>query len=172
MLLASYLISRCSTTVSSRGRTHEFQHSESSDSAWAVFLPVLVATCLLVSSCSASTKSIEQAEQNVEQFHTQLNTEQFAAVYAASDDKFRQATSEAALVKVLDAVHRKLGFVQQSKLRNKGIAWFSGQGATVTLVYDTKFAEGTGALRFVWHIKDGAATLYGYNINSNDLVTK
>jgi hypothetical protein len=47
------------------------------------FLPVLIATCLLVSSCSASTKSIEQAEQNVEQFHTQLNTEQFAAVYAA-----------------------------------------------------------------------------------------
>ena len=133
---------------------------------------LLCGTCMLLSSCSSSTKSVELAQQNVEQFHSQLNSEQYTAVYAACDEKFHQATSESDFVKLLEAVHRKLGNVQQSNLRNTGVAWFAGQGATVTLVYQTKFAEGTGMEKFVWHIKDNGAALYGYNINSNELVTK
>jgi len=112
---------------------------------------------------------VELAKQNVEQFHSKLDSEQFAGLYAASDEKFHQATSEPDFIKLLDAVHRKLGNVQQS---NTGVAWFAGQGATVTLVYETKFAQGTGMEKFVWHIKDNGAALYGYNINSNELVTK
>jgi hypothetical protein len=108
----------------------------------------------------------------VEQFHTQLDTEQYSAIYAASDEKFHQATSESDFVKLLEAIHRKLGSVQESNLRNTGVAWYAGQGATVTLVYQTKFAEGTGSERFVWHVKDNDAALYRYEINSNELVTK
>jgi len=26
--------------------------------------------------------------------------------------------------------------------------------------------------KFLWHIKDNGAALYGYNINSNELITK
>jgi hypothetical protein len=136
-----------------------------------VFL-LLCGSCILLSSCGSSTKSVELAKQNVEQFHSQLDSEQFASLYAASDEKLRQSTSESDFVKLLDAVHRKLGNVQQSNLRNTGVAWFSGQGAMVTLVYETKFAQGTGDERFVWHIKDNVATLYGYHINSNELITR
>ena len=132
----------------------------------------LCGTCLLLSSCGSSTKSVELAQQSVEQFHSQLNSEQFAGLYAASDEKLHQTTSQSDFVNLLDAIHRKLGNVQQSNLRNTGVAWFAGQGATVTLVYETKFAQGTGMEKFVWHIKDDAATLYGYNINSNELVTR
>lgn len=127
---------------------------------------------MLLSSCGSSTKSVEVAQQNVKQFHSQVNSEQYAAVYAACDEKFHQVTSESDFVKLLEAVHRKLGNVQQSNLLNTGVAWFAGQGATVTLVYQTKFAEGTGVEKFVWHIKDNGAALYSYNINSNELVTK
>ena len=133
---------------------------------------LLCGTSILVSSCGSSTKSVELAKQNVEQFHSKLDSEQFASLYATSDEKFHQATSESDFVKFLDAVHRKLGNVQQSSLRNTGVAWFAGQGATVTLVYETKFAQGTGMEKFVWHIKDNAATLYGYFINSNEPITK
>jgi len=115
---------------------------------------------------------VELAQQNVEQFHSQLDSEQYTAVYAACDEKFHQATSESDFVKILEAVHRKLGNVQRSSLRNTGVAWFAGQGATVTLVYETKFAAGAGIEKFVWHIKDNGAALYDYNINSNELVTK
>jgi len=135
-------------------------------------LAVICCTCILLSSCGSSTKSVELAQQNVEQFHSQLDSEQYTAVYAACDEKFHQATSESDFVKILEAVHRKLGNVQRSSLRNTGVAWFAGQGATVTLVYETKFAAGAGIEKFVWHIKDNGAALYDYNINSNELVTK
>ena len=135
---------------------------------------ILLVTCcasILLSSCS-STKNVALAQQNVEQFHSQLNSEHYTAVYAACDEKFHQATSESDFVKLLQAVHRKLGNVEGSSLRNTGVAWFAGQGATVTLLYETRFAEGTGIEKFVWHMKDNGAALYGYNINSNELVTK
>src|SRR5580704_12151577 len=91
--------------------------------------------CILVSSCGgSSTTSLELAKQNVVEFHSQLNSEQYAVLYSASDEKLHQATSESDFVKLLEAIHRKLGTAQQSDLRNTGIAWFMGQGATVTLV--------------------------------------
>lgn len=133
---------------------------------------LLLGTCVLLSACGSSTKSIQLAQQNVEQFHSQLDTEQYAAAYAACDEKFHQVTSESDFVKLLEAIHRKLGYVRQSNLRTTGIAWFAGQGATVTLVYDTKFADGAGIEQFVWHIRNNEATLYGYHINSNEPVTK
>lgn len=134
-----------------------------------------VAICavgILLCSCGSSTKSLELAKQNVEQFHSELDSGQYTAVYATCDEKFQEATSESDFSKLLEAIHRKLGNVQQANLRNTAIAWFSGQGATVTLVYETKFAEGTGTEQFVWHVKDSGAALYSYHINSNELVTK
>jgi len=132
---------------------------------------LLFATCTVLSSCGSPTKSVELAKQSVEKFHSQLDSGQFVDIYAASDEKFHQATGEANFVKLLDAVHRKLGVIQQSNLQNTGVAWYTGQGATVRLVYETKFAQGSGTETFVWHVKDDAVTLYGYNINSNDLIT-
>jgi hypothetical protein len=132
----------------------------------------ICAVGVLLCSCGSSTKSLELAEQNVQQFHSEVDSEQYTAVYAASDEKFHEATTESDFVKLLEAVHRKLGNVQQANLRNTGVAWFAGQGATVTLVYQTKFAEGTGTEEFIWHVKDNGAALYRYQINSNELVTK
>ncbi len=132
----------------------------------------ILSVCVLLSSCASSNGSIEQAKQSVAQFHSQLDSEHYDLIYAASDEKFQQATSQADFAKLLEAVHRKLGTVEQSSLRNTGVAWFAGQGATVTLTYDTMFAEGTGSERFVWHVKDNVPTLYSYNIMSNELITK
>jgi hypothetical protein len=136
------------------------------------FVVSICAVGVLLCSCGSSTKSLELAEQNVQQFHSEVDSEQYTAVYAASDEKFHEATTESDFVKLLEAVHRKLGNVQQANLRNTGVAWFAGQGATVTLVYQTKFAEGTGTEEFIWHVKDNGAALYRYQINSNELVTK
>ena len=133
---------------------------------------LLFGCCILLPSCGSSTKSVDLAKQNVDQFHSQLDSEEFTGLYAASDEKLRHTTSKPDFIKLLDAVHRKLGNVQQSTLRNRRVAWSSGEGATVTLVYETKFAQGTGTEEFVWHIRDNTATLYGYHINSNELITK
>jgi hypothetical protein len=130
----------------------------------------VLALCSLLSACS-SNQNIELAKLAVEQFHSQLDSEQYSILYTAADEKFHAATSESDFTKLLQVVHRKLGTVQKSNLRNTGVAWFAGQGATVTLVYDTSFTVGSGTEQFVWHISDNRAMLYGYHINSNDLIT-
>jgi Protein of unknown function (DUF4019) len=122
-------------------------------------------------SCGSS-KKIQLAKDSVGMFHAQLDTEQYSTIYKTADDKFHAAISEAEFVKLLQAVHNKLGTVKESNLRNTGVAWYAGQGYTVTLVYDTRFSDGSGAEQFVWRVKDNQPTLYGYHINSNDLIAK
>jgi hypothetical protein len=133
-------------------------------------LAMLLAAWVLV-SCGSS-KNIQLAKDSVGMFHAQLDTEQYNTIYKTADDKFHSAISEAEFVKLLQAVHNKLGTVKESNLRNTGVAWFAGQGYTVTLVYDTQFSDGSGAEQFVWHVKDNQPALYGYHINSNDLISK
>jgi len=66
--------------------------------------------CEVGSWGGSATKSIQLAEQNVQQFHPQLDTEQYAAAYGACDEKFHQVTSESDSVKLLRAIHTKLGY--------------------------------------------------------------
>lgn len=142
--------------------------------SWLSVILALVAfgVVILFSSCGAATKNIGLAKQSVEQFHSQLDSEQYSAIYAAADDKFHSAVSEADFTKLLQAIHRKLGKVQDSNLKGENLSWYAGQGATVRLTYQTDFASGSGTEEFVWHIGGGHPTLYRYNINSNDLITK
>lgn len=136
---------------------------------WTV---LLVVVCLAGISCGSTTKAKALAENGAAMFHSQLDTEQYTAIYAGADDKFKNATSEADLTKLLTAVRTKLGMMHESKLVSWHVGFYTGTGETVMLVYDTKFADGAGQEQFSWHIQNGVATLYGYRINSNDLISK
>jgi hypothetical protein len=105
-------------------------------------------------------------------FHSQLDSEQYSAIYQAADVKMQNATSESDLEKYLEAVHQKLGAFQNSTLRSWGVVLRGDQGATVKLVYDTSFTRGDGTEQFVWQIKDHHANLDSYRISSRVLVTK
>jgi hypothetical protein len=131
----------------------------------------LCASCMLV-SCGSPRKNLQLAKDSVGMFHAQLDAEQYISIYAGTDEKFHQVTTETDFVKLLQAIHNKLGTVQECDLRNERVGWYVGQGATVTLVYDTKFADGAGTEQFVYHINGGQVSLYGYHINSNDLITR
>lgn len=152
--------------------TNEKWHHSRTRLARILFGTVLLAASCALASCGSSSKNVQLAEDSVGIFHAQLDTEQYSSIYKAADDKFHAATSENDLTKLLHAVHTKLGTVKNASVKNTGMAWFAGQGATVTLIYDTKFSEGAGTEQFVWHISNDQATLYGYRINSNDLITK
>lgn len=128
-------------------------------------------SCILF-SCGSSSKNVQLAQNSVGVFHAQLDTEQYNSIYAAADERFRQASTEADFLNLVQAIHIKLGTVQESTLRNSGIAWHTGTGTTVTLLYYTRFSGGTGTEEFVWHIQENQATLYGYHINSTDLIRK
>lgn len=86
--------------------------------------------------------------------------------------RLHAATTEADFTKLLGAVHRKLGTVRQSNLLNWRAGWYTGQGATVSRTFATTFSAGSATEQFVWHIDDNRALLYGYHINSADLIEK
>jgi hypothetical protein len=112
------------------------------------------------------------AETAVATFHSQLDAGQFGAIYADADDRFQKATTAADFSALVGAIHQKLGSVQQSALRNYNVGWYSGQGAVVTLVYETQFAGGSGTEQFTWHVQNKRPQLLGYHINSNALILK
>jgi hypothetical protein len=128
----------------------------------------ICAVSALLCSCGSS-KSVELAKRNVEQFHSELDSEQYAAVYAACDEKFQQVSTESEFARLLEAIHGKLGNVQKADLRDTRTVSLQGEGAMVTLEYETKFAEGTGTEKFSWHIKDRGAALYRYEIDSDKI---
>jgi hypothetical protein len=126
---------------------------------------------MVVSSCG-SGKSVESAAQSVEQFHSQLNSEQYQAMYASADEGLHKAATETDFVALLQAVHKKLGKVLASQRTNFQVGVSTGQGTVVTLVYNTTFDGGSGTEQFLWHMRDNQPVLLGYHINSNALIVK
>ena len=117
-------------------------------------------------------KDRKLTEAGVSQFRSRLNTEQYHSIYAEVDDRFRQVTTEPDFVAVLEAFHRKLGTVRQSRQLNYLVGSHTGQGSEVTLVHHTEFENDKGREQFTWHISDGQPLLVGYHINSNALVIR
>jgi hypothetical protein len=132
-------------------------------------LAALLAVCISLSACRAERGEIEVARQDVEEFHSQFDSEQYAAIYASADHKLHDAMSEAEFVNFLQGVHRKLGAVQNSTLRRTNFAWHNSGHATIRLDYDTSFVQGSGIEIFLWEVADHHVLLYRYKINSKDL---
>lgn len=130
--------------------------------------------CFLLSllvSCG-SGKNAEIATKGVEEFHTQLNSEEYQSIYAVADENLQKTTTEDDFVALLQTVHKKLGNVRRSQRSNFQIGLSTGQGTVVTVVYQTTFDQGSGTEQFLWHMRDNQPWLLGYHITSNALVEK
>jgi hypothetical protein len=136
-----------------------------------VFCGASILLLIALNSCG-SGKNVETATKSVEQFHSQLDSEQYLNIYATSDEGLQKTTSEGDFVAFLQAVHKKLGKVQTSQRSNFQIGVSTGQGTVVTLVYQTTFDQGSGTEQFLWHMRDNEPVLLGYRINSNALILK
>ena len=133
-------------------------------------LTLVIVASLIVGSCSLA-KHRETARKAVDTFHNQLNAGQFQEIYAQSGDEFKKAASEADAIALFEAVHRKLGMVNQAT----ETSWRVGTapfGTTAMLAYDVEFSEGKGTEQFIFQMKDNKALLVNYNVNSPLLITK
>jgi opacity protein-like surface antigen len=149
-----------------------FRHFPQLRRRFVPFLALTLVASQLILGCASSAADIVAAQQSVDAFHAQLDAGQFAAIYAASDAKFKEASTEQQFTDILSAVHRKLGDVENAQLMGSRVGWYTGSGTTVTLTYQTKFTTGSGSETFTWRIDKSGAALYGYHINSNDLITR
>jgi hypothetical protein len=135
--------------------------------SFRVFLALF--TIIGFTSCGI-TKGKESAVDAVKKFHAEFNDSKFKEIYAAASPTFQKATTEADFLKFVQAVRRKLG-VYQSGTQNGWRTNATTMGTFVELVYNSQFEKGGGVERFIFVISDETATLHGWNINSQTLVT-
>lgn len=128
----------------------------------AVGLTYLIAAC----SMSADT---QLADQEVPKFHASLNDGGFDALYDAGANELKTAATKQDFVKLLEAVHRKLGNVEKTEKTGWNVN-YDTRGTFVTLTYTTNFTRGSGSEQFVYRLEKNRALLVGYHINSNALI--
>ena len=131
---------------------------------------MLVAIVALVglAGCSNS-EDMKKAEAAVEHFHQQLNDAAFDALYAEADDGLKAQASQEKLVKLLSAVHRKLGNFQSANSTGWKVFTSTG-GTTVTLGYNSTYEHGEANETFSYHVTGGKALLSGYNVSSAEMM--
>lgn len=132
---------------------------------------LVVAFCItLLASCSMS-KDTALAQAQISAFHSELDAGRFQEIYLSSSPDLQKVASEGDFVKLLTAIHRKLGNVKTSTQ----LTWkvFSGTSGTfATIVNKSQFEQGSADEQFVYRIDNGVAKLAGYHINSLALVTQ
>ncbi len=130
----------------------------------------VIALASFLCGCSMSVDTA-LAEQAVPRFHEELDAGQFDAIYEASADELKQATTQREFVAFLDAVHRKLGNTKASDKTGWNVN-YQTSGSFVTLAYKTTFDGGSAQEQFVFRLQDKAAILVGYHVNSTALILK
>jgi hypothetical protein len=137
-------------------------------SAFRLLFAALLAYAL--ASCGAS-KAVPEAKAAMADFHAKLNDGKFKDIYAATTPAFKAASSEADFVKLLEAVHRKLGKQKSSSEPGWRLNSYNFT-TTVVLTTTTEFEQGKGVETFTYLVSKSGCTLQGYNIQSQDLITK
>ena len=136
----------------------------------SALLPILLATASLLAGCGL-VKGTASAEKAVNEFHEQLDKSDFKGIYAATHSDFKAAETEKDFVALLDAVHRKLGTVQNAEKAGWRVNSFNSR-TDIVLNYKTKFTGGDARESFNFRMDGDKPILRGYNINSQALIVK
>jgi hypothetical protein len=121
--------------------------------------------------CGCSTKAdLQAATAASDNFHQQMASANFAAIYESTSDKFRTTTNRETLFGFLQRVNRKLGPCDQTSQQGFNVNYIT-VGKFVSLTYSRKCANAEVGEQFVWKIEGGKALLVRYNADSPVLLT-
>ena len=123
---------------------------------------------IVLSGCSAK-EDIAKAEAAIADFHDKMNNADFDSIYTGAGPQMQSASTQVDLVKLLTAIHRKLGAFQSGKTAGWNVNVTTG-GEFVTLKYSSTYEQGDADENFVFSVQDGKALLSGYHINSTALI--
>ena len=128
------------------------------------------AAAAMLAGCGVK-ESFQDASVEVSEFHAALDADKWQGLWSGGDPQLRKTTTRDRFGKLLDAVHRKLGKVRESKQ----IGWnaeAAAGGTFLTLTMQTTFEKGSGTEQFVYRKGDGSKlTLVSYTIQSQDMMT-
>ena len=128
----------------------------------------MVAALATLASCGVK-EGFKDAEAQVARFHATLDAGKSAEIWSTGDAQLRQSASREQFIGLLDAVHRKLGKVKESKQ----VGWNANAttgGTFFTVTMDTAFERGNGTEEFVFKKTDQRVALAGYQIDSREMM--
>ncbi|MBK8094361.1 MAG: hypothetical protein IPK32_20960 [Verrucomicrobiaceae bacterium] len=131
----------------------------------------LLAGLLSLTSCKDMTQAKSLADTAIVDFHKKFNEQKFKELYNSAHPDLRAAATEADFLKLLEAIHRKLG----KHMHSNGAGWrvnTFNMKTSVVITQNTEFEQGKGVETFTFVVSGGSCTLQGYNINSQDMMTK
>lgn len=135
---------------------------------------ILVFSVFVVLGCSTVGKMTEAkpaATRAIDEFHKLFNDGNLDKIYADAASEFRDAAQRADFDALMNAVAKKLGRVKSTKNQTWKVNTYNLTTAAV-MVQETEFESGSGVETFTFRMDGDKAILLGYNINSNDLITK
>jgi hypothetical protein len=130
---------------------------------------IAIAGMLLLAACS-SGENVAGARRAIVQFHARLNSGQYKQIFNDSDAGFKQASSEADMTKLLNAVHTKLGSFEDGTQSGWRVN-YNTTGNNTVIQLGSNFEKGKATETFTFVGDAAAPRLFGYNINSQVLIT-
>ncbi|MBB5030925.1 hypothetical protein [Prosthecobacter vanneervenii] len=125
--------------------------------------------CLV--SCNDLVKGKGLADAAIVDFHLQFNEGNFKKLYAAGHQELKASATEEDFVKLLEAVHRKLG----KYVKDGDGSWRVNTVNFKTVVSVSRKAEfehGKGTETFSFIVSGESCLLLSYYIQSNDMLVK
>jgi len=136
---------------------------------WSLGATLCVLTFFMWECGSSLVQGRGLSNAAVDRFHGQLNANNYSAIYAEADERFRRSISQEDFLQFLGAVHKKLGDSNSQTLTNLNVQAMTN-GTFLTASYQTKYARGQAQETFTW-VKDGPSLkLVSYNVNSRALI--
>lgn len=126
---------------------------------------IVVATILLALGGCNQAANVDVVEEEVVRFRQLLDATQFDVIYQESSDEMKESTKQEDLVRLLDALHRKLGTSKSAERQHMGVAYITN-GTFVTMVYNTSYTEGPATEHFVYRMDGDMPKLYSFHVNS------
>ena len=129
---------------------------------------LLLASMLLL-GCNP-VQSTAVAEIAVAEYHGLFDAQDFEKIYDTAHPDLKAGQPKEDLISFIKTVRGKLGTVKSAD----GTGWKASSynfKTNVILTYLTQFEHGQGTETYTYRIADGKASLLGWHINSNALIT-
>jgi hypothetical protein len=136
---------------------------------WSLGITAVLLSYLMWQCGSALGEGRKLADTGVRHFHQQLNAEQYEEICRDADDAFTGSQPANDMIKILRAVHKKLGIAEAESQVNIRVD-ANTNGTFITTWYNTKYSSGLATETFAWRKKNGSLTLVGYNVQSAALL--
>lgn len=129
---------------------------------------LVMAGTLLLAACNP-VAALDEAGQEIDRFHQQLDAGQTEAIWSNTDEELRKITPKSAFTDFLTQTREALGAFESSERQGFNINTFNGT-TQVSVTMQTTYANAPATEHFVYIQRNSGWRMAGYQVNAPTLV--